>query len=309
MLTRPSEPIESALERLSPVDRALLELSTRSGISDTEIAEVLRVDAAEVQDRRRGALAKVAEYLEGDSGHELAGMVESEAPEGKAATANGSPSPANGTGSAPAAGKGVSDPPLDQEAARAGAATIEVKPSPRFELPRLGGPRFELPHIELPEGLLEGRRRFAIVAAGLACLVLIVGLLVAGGGDEGSKAPAGKRAKPASPSAGLKAAMLPVGGDTGATGSVQLRGSTLSIRAEQLPRSPAPYTVWVYDSVTNAVPVGSLKGPNDSLEARMPKGFERYDFIDVSREPADGNPNHSGASVVRAPLKPLLASR
>ena len=35
------------------------------------------------------------------------------------------------------------------------------------------------------------------------------------------------------------------------------------------------------------------------MEARLPEGYERFRFLDVSQEPDDGNPNHSGASVLR----------
>jgi hypothetical protein len=53
--------------------------------------------------------------------------------------------------------------------------------------------------------------------------------------------------------------------------------------------------------------VAHFSGSRARLEAPLPRGFQRYRFIDVSSEPADGNPNHSGASVLRVPLAKLLA--
>jgi hypothetical protein len=52
--------------------------------------------------------------------------------------------------------------------------------------------------------------------------------------------------------------------------------------------------------------IARFEGPRASVAARLPKGFQRHRFIDVSREPADGNANHSGASVLRVPLAALL---
>jgi hypothetical protein len=45
-----------------------------------------------------------------------------------------------------------------------------------------------------------------------------------------------------------------------------------------------------------------------ALTAKLPADARKYRFVDISREPADGNPNHSGASVVRVPLAPLLGN-
>jgi DNA-directed RNA polymerase specialized sigma24 family protein len=53
----------SALERLDPESRALLELSVRRGLPDDEIASTLRVDAAEVGRRRDELLERLAGEL------------------------------------------------------------------------------------------------------------------------------------------------------------------------------------------------------------------------------------------------------
>ena len=42
------------------------------------------------------------------------------------------------------------------------------------------------------------------------------------------------------------------------------------------------------------------------MNSRLPADPSRYKFVDVSREPIDDNPNHSGASVMRVPVEELL---
>jgi hypothetical protein len=64
--------------------------------------------------------------------------------------------------------------------------------------------------------------------------------------------------------------------------------------------------VWLFDDVSDARQVAQFKGAGAVIGASLPNGFQRYRSIDVSREPADGNPNHSGDSVLRVPLSKLL---
>jgi DNA-directed RNA polymerase specialized sigma24 family protein len=55
--------IGAALGRLQPEARALLDLSLRRGMSDEEIAGVLRVEAAELSRRRAEALDRLTTDL------------------------------------------------------------------------------------------------------------------------------------------------------------------------------------------------------------------------------------------------------
>ena len=41
------------------------------------------------------------------------------------------------------------------------------------------------------------------------------------------------------------------------------------------------------------------------MTAKLPASAAGYRYLDVSQEPADGNPNHSGQSVLRVPLRSL----
>ena len=63
------------------------------------------------------------------------------------------------------------------------------------------------------------------------------------------------------------------------------------------------YVVWLYNSVTDARAwPGRRAVAASTSRARLPAGYRRYRFIDVSREPPDGNSAHSGQSVLRVPL-------
>ena len=54
------EKLREELAQLDPTDRALLDLNLRRGMEESEIAEVLNVDADEVSTRRELVLDKLA---------------------------------------------------------------------------------------------------------------------------------------------------------------------------------------------------------------------------------------------------------
>jgi hypothetical protein len=61
---------------------------------------------------------------------------------------------------------------------------------------------------------------------------------------------------------------------------------------------PGRYTVWLFDSIIDAQPVGSVTAPGGAVTLPTRKELRAHRFIDVSRE-ADANPNHSGQSILR----------
>ena len=89
---------------------------------------------------------------------------------------------------------------------------------------------------------------------------------------------------------------------------VRLRSaSRLQISVRGLPAAKGGvYTVWLYSSVIDARNIGSARGPDISLDARLPEKIAKYRYVDVSFEPADSNANHSGRSVLRVPTAKLL---
>ena len=63
--------------------------------------------------------------------------------------------------------------------------------------------------------------------------------------------------------------------------------------------------MWLYNSIGDARLIDSAVGSTQDVDEPLPADAGRYRFVDVSREPIDENPNHSGASVLRVPLADL----
>lgn len=89
------------------------------------------------------------------------------------------------------------------------------------------------------------------------------------------------------------------------TASVVGRGASraLDVDVRGLTRADGYYEVWLLDpSAKRLVSLGLLRGRHGSFT--LPAGVDLADFpvVDVSIEPADGNPAHSGDSVVRGRL-------
>jgi hypothetical protein len=266
MLAPTSERIEDALGRLSPDDGALLELSLRRGVSDDDIAALLHVHREHVEQLREQALERLNEHVGADSRAEVAAMV------GQSSRANGE-TPLNlSEPKSPTRGRRVTDYPPSLEARR---------------------------RARRRAGLLAA----AALAAGAVALVLA--LSAGGGGKEPTLGPDPNppAAAPAPQAAAPRVALAPVT-PNGASGSAQLRGSRLQLRISGL--TAGSYAVWLFDDVSDAKQIAHFNGAGAALSLSLPKGFQSHRFIDVSREPADGNPNHSGDSVLRTPLAKLL---
>ena len=91
-----------------------------------------------------------------------------------------------------------------------------------------------------------------------------------------------------------------------ATGSARIERGRLVMAVKGLP-DPASggYVVWLYNSVADARALAAARRGSFDVRARLPEGFRRYRFIDVSREPPDGNSAHSGQSVIRMAVSGL----
>jgi len=72
-----------------------------------------------------------------------------------------------------------------------------------------------------------------------------------------------------------------------------------------LPPPQGSYEVWLYNDEIDSVPVASFRSGSATVTAKLPASAAGYRYLDVSQEPADGNPNHSGQSVLRVPLRSL----
>ena len=96
-------------------------------------------------------------------------------------------------------------------------------------------------------------------------------------------------------------------------GTARIEGSGANSRLvmslSDLPPREEAYQVWLYNSLFDAVPIDRVVGSSLDVDKVLPEDPSRFKFVDVSREPIDDNPNHSGASVMRVPVEELLKNR
>ena len=100
-------------------------------------------------------------------------------------------------------------------------------------------------------------------------------------------------------------AALPV--DPGAKGEASVistgSGRQLAVDVSRLSSTSGFYEVWLIDrGVKKMIPLGILRG--DRGEFAIPEGVDlgQYPIVDVSSEPLDGNPQHSGKSLLRGTI-------
>jgi hypothetical protein len=297
-----------ALGELDPANRALLDLSLRRGMRPEEISELLGTDAESVIVAREQALEQLATQL---------GMGDvSEIDQVRTRLAE---LPAEAW-----------TPPPPEPA--------EERPPLKLVTPAEGPPRPDEP-AEPPQTQKQRRSRMPLLLTllALAAVVLVIVLASSGGGGNNSAShapapskpaqPGGKPnpAKPARPSgtpnpakpkpanpapaSGPQAKLAPVAGSAhGATGTAALLdgGKRLRIAVSGLPDPHGgAYEVWLYNSVIDAHSLVTEKGTSAKLDLKLPANASRWHYVDISLEPADGNPNHSGDSVLRVALSKL----
>jgi hypothetical protein len=83
-------------------------------------------------------------------------------------------------------------------------------------------------------------------------------------------------------------------------------GAWLELRVTGLPPLDEAYVVWLYNATSDAVGVARVARGSFAFRTRLPLDPRRYRYIDISREPLDGNRNHSGASLLRVSVKRLI---
>jgi anti-sigma-K factor RskA len=136
--------------------------------------------------------------------------------------------------------------------------------------------------------------RPALAAAAVLALVVLgtaLGALIAGG--DGT-------------AAGREVALAAVGdGPRGAHADARLRAGSMRLTVSGLPRVRAGsfYEIWMMRDARHLVALGSFRvGADGRARVDLPvtESPRRYPVLDISREPADGDPAHSGHSVLRS---------
>jgi hypothetical protein len=303
MLAVPADRLPAAIGDLDPGNRALLDLSLRRGVSDAEIGELLRKEPTDVARGRDAVLELLADALDvgGHDRRDRVRLAVAALPDDAWRAGAAPPPPAPPPPRAPAE---PPEPPEERPPPRAERDRDEERAVAARDLD-------EDFHLEPEER--RSRRGGLLAAIGLlAVLVALAAVLLSGGddddepertGDNGSEpAPQGG---PGDEPSGRNARLTTLGGGPG-SGRVTVtdEGATITLRG--LPKPDGAYGVWLYDNIVRAMPLGTVPDGSGKLTVSLPPDASNYRFLDVSNEPADGNPNHSGDSVLRAPLRKLL---
>jgi Anti-sigma-K factor rskA/Sigma-70, region 4 len=170
--------------------------------------------------------------------------------------------------------------------------------------------------LAAPPDAAVKRRRLLTAAGALAALLLAailvwpVGVLM---GDDDEE-PAAEQAAGSQGQNGSQNAAT-TGAPAGIAIVVEESGKRqLLVQAARLEPSKEreAYEVWLYNSRGDAKTLGGQvtdQQGNYQAIGPLPADFERYRFIDVSREPLDQQRGHSGASVLRGRMPKLRAAQ
>ena len=142
--------------------------------------------------------------------------------------------------------------------------------------------------------LRQTHRRALLGAAAVvvAALVLAGGLLISGGDRDNVVAAAALSNK----------GLSPLGSASSGKAEIIQRGTSylLHLDVNRVPKEASSYIeVWLIDSqVKGMISLGPFHGNGDYV---IPSGIDpaKYPIVDVSIEPSDGVPTHSGVSIVR----------
>ena len=311
MLAVPADRLPDAIGDLDPGNRALLDLSLRRGVSDAEIGELLRKQPSDVARGRDAVLELLADALD-VNGHDRRERVrEAVAALPDDAWQVRAPAPPPPPGEPRAEEPPPIEPAESAEPAGEPVAEEEEEAEPAEpDRERAAVAReFDDELYFKPE---ERRSRGGLLAAlGLAAVIVALIIVLSSGGDDDddSGTSQGNGSQPAQNGdpqpKGNSENLTPLGnGKGGGTVTVTDEGATIVVRS--LSKPDGTYEVWLYNDIVDAQSLGTISGGSGKLEVKLPPEASDYKFVDVSSESADANPNHSGASVLRAPLAGLL---
>ncbi len=95
--------------------------------------------------------------------------------------------------------------------------------------------------------------------------------------------------------------------DPGAQGQASVvstaQGRRLRVDVSRLSTTTGFYEVWLIDrGVKKMIPLGILPAAGGEFDIPAGVDLDEYPIVDVSAEPLDGNPTHSGTSLLRGTL-------
>lgn len=207
----------------------------------------------------------------------------------------------------PAVWEQVEPPPLRLDPNVLAQAAAQSEPTPTSTPAEPHRERRERRGPGLLERLFGGTLRLQ-PALGAAVVALVfaggtgAGLLISGGSGDGANGSGAFSAQAVT--------LRPVGNlEPSAAGQAQLEGSGRKIRIRvsglAANRSGDFYEAWMMDAKNGLVSIGSFKVGADGtaeIDVPVPVDPKTFPVVDISLEPADGAPAHSGKSVLRAEL-------
>lgn len=109
------------------------------------------------------------------------------------------------------------------------------------------------------------------------------------------------------PAPSAELALRPIGDrDPGASGDIAVSDDGVSVRVTGLQPTAGDqfYELWLLGADERLIGLGSFRVGEDgaaTLKLPLPVSPDSFQFFDLSLEPGDGDPGHSGVSVLRGP--------
>ncbi len=292
--------LEHALKAIDPVARAMLDLSIRRRLPDSSIADLAQMPPDELV-RWRGELLD-----------ELASQIGLTGPDAR-------------------------DQVRTQLETIESSAWVGSEPPPQTPKPK-AKPKPKEP--EKPKEKRERERPSRLLLSLLALLVVLVivvaAISLAGDDDSANSTPppptttqpttsttntesttestTTTTTQPTTPPVELE----PLPGMPGrGSATVTLSGSGDERTIEvQLKGMPPPgggggggvYELWLYNTLIGAQPLGTTDSGDGTIKSALPADAADFRFLDLSRESGQSDRTHSGVSILRAELAPLLAT-
>ncbi|MFN8151129.1 MAG: anti-sigma factor [Solirubrobacterales bacterium] len=199
----------------------------------------------------------------------------------------------------------AADETLREEVESLRRITVQLQESADLDHTVVETPALTLPVEEIPPGNPTGgssrtwlRPKLALAAlAGAAAVAAVVIVLVASNATQ-------------SVDPGSTVALSPIDeGPAAARGELQSRqgerSATLTVSGLAPSGQSDYYEVWlISQGQRELLPLGSFSVGADGkadVTVELPLDSERFRFVDISLEPDDGDPSHSGDSVLRGP--------
>ena len=321
-------------DQLSAEPRAIIELVLKQGQSYDQLGEMLGMPTSRVRELARDALVRLspvsAAAVDDDWRGQLGDYLlnQQSGPEGTATKGH-----LRRSESARGWARSVLDsleqfytdgniPQIPEgEAAPEPKRRRERKPKEPKAAKAPKAPREQRPTRDLSPGAAAAIRRRRLIGGGVLALIALVAVLVIAdapplfdnddGGDKASD-----NANAAQPRIVGQLVLRPQGNQGRNTAGIAViaeRGGQRQLIVQaQLPASKdrEAYEVWLYNSQGDARSLGAQVTDQQGTfqgAGPLPENFERFRFIDVSREKVDQERGHSGNSILRGRISQIQA--